>query len=177
MRSSDEHGFLKLYIREGSKNITAKILSMPDHHKKLESNHHSSLGLMAVEDLPTKFHFNFISLPVLVTMRLFDSHHSQRTVPHATVAVRLNNDGHFFDVTTNNEGKATFNIPTSTYKITLQLLDASDEITDPFFELRDDCSDFLDSTNVDIDILERMVSAMIADLQKRSKSLKVISDQ
>ena len=64
VRSSDDHGFLKIYVREGAKNITAKVIAMPEGQKKLKSNHHTSIGLMAVEDLPSQFNFKFISLPV-----------------------------------------------------------------------------------------------------------------
>jgi hypothetical protein len=161
VRKSDDHGFLKFYIRESAKTITAKVLSKPNEHT-LEHNHHSSLGLMPVEDLPKRFHFNFISLPVLVSMRLLDSYFDKRPIAHATVAVSINDNNQFFEVTTDREGKAIFDMPTSTYKVTLQILDATEDVIDPIFELHDDCSDFLDLNKVDLKILERMYTMEIA---------------
>lgn len=160
---SDSHGLVQMRITESSQNITAKVLQVPeDQHVAMTADKHFSLAIMPGDDLPKRFHFNFISFPVLISLRLVDNYNKKSAVHHATVRIRVNDFHDDFEVTTDKAGKAQFHVPTSTTRITLQLVDASENVIDPVFELHDDCSDFLAVTNVDIRVLERMYTMYIA---------------
>jgi len=64
VRSSDEHGIVSLRIKHNAKTVTAKVISKPAYLHSYEHYHHSSIGLMPVDDLPRRFNFKFVSLPV-----------------------------------------------------------------------------------------------------------------
>ena len=46
--------------------------------------------------------------------------------------------------------------------ISLQVLDASEDVIEPKFEIYDDCSDFMDSNDIKIETLERMYTINVA---------------
>ena len=88
-------------------------------------------------------------------MKLVDANNNNEPVADATVRIGFNDV--FVEVTTNKFGKATFDVSSRVRQMTLQVADASDDVSEPMFELHDDF-DFLKDAEVDIVVLERMVT-------------------
>ena len=88
-------------------------------------------------------------------MSLVDAADDNKPVAGATARVGFNDA--FVEVTTDDAGKATFGVLSSVRAMTLQVVDADDDVKEPMFELHDDV-DFLKDAEVDITVLERMVS-------------------
>ena len=86
-----------------------------------------------------------------------DASKDNQVVSGATVRIGLGEMSSFIEVTTNDAGKAEFDVSTNIRKLSLQIVDAPESVKEPMFELHDDF-EFLKDAEVDITILERMVS-------------------
>ena len=82
-----------------------------------------------------------------------------RAVSHATIEVTLDNKGHS-TVTTDNHGRATFEVSTGLRVLSLQLVDGDDSVKEAIFELQDD-ENFLKEGDVRIVIRKRQVSSSL----------------
>ena len=92
-----------------------------------------------------------------------DEYNGQKAVPHATVGISLDNADKFLEIVTDKDGHATLKIPPTMIKtISLQVLDASEDVIEPKFEIYDDCSNFMDSNDIKIETLERMYTINVA---------------
>ena len=70
------------------------------------------------------------------TLKVTDDYNDKKPVGHATVGVKLAPNAEFFEVVTDREGKAEIKVPSATTKhISLQLLDASEDVVQPRLEL------------------------------------------
>ena len=96
---------------------------------------------------------------ISITLKLVDANNDNTPVNDATVRIGFHDDSSSIYVTTNDKGKATFDVSTNVRRMTLQIVDASEDVKEPIFELHDDV-DFLKDAEVDIVVLERMVSAI-----------------
>ena len=67
-KTSDEHGRIQLRVPQSAKEITAKVMpnSEVGHFHSVEDldHHQHSIGLIPMNDLPTRFRFRLISSPV-----------------------------------------------------------------------------------------------------------------
>ena len=97
---------------------------------------------------------------ISITLKLVDANNDNTPVTDATVRIGFQDDDtSSIYVTTNDKGKATFDVSTNVRRMTLQIVDASEDVKEPIFELHDDV-DFLKDADVDIVVLERMVSVI-----------------
>ena len=102
----------------------------------------------------------YLFFKITITLKLVDASNANSPVKHATV--RIGVDGETspkstIEVSTNDAGKTTFDVSTKIRRLTLQLIDAPEDVKEPIFELHDEAPNFLRDAEVDITVLERMV--------------------
>jgi hypothetical protein len=94
---------------------------------------------------------------ITITLKLVDASNGNSPIKHATVRIGVDGETSTIEVTTNEAGKATFDVSTKVRRLTLQLIDAPEDVKEPIFELHDEAPNFLKDADVDITVLERMV--------------------
>ena len=70
---------------------------------------------------------------------------------HKTIRVQSDSEA-YFEVLTDDEGKAPLQLPPSTSKLTFQMIEKHDDLndTDPTFTIHELCSDSLADTEVEV---------------------------
>ncbi len=93
---------------------------------------------------------------------MVDASSGNSAVKHATVRIGVDGETSTIEVSTNVAGQAKFDVSTNVRRLSLQLIDAPEDVKEPIFELHDEAPNFLRDAEVDITVLERMVMIYIA---------------
>ncbi len=93
---------------------------------------------------------------------MVDARSNNSPVKHGTVRIGVDGETSTIEVSTNDAGKANFDVSTKVRRLSLQLIDAPEDVKEPIFELHDEAPNFLRDAEVDITVLERMVMIYIA---------------